>query len=549
MLSDTLTPNARFSVTPNATLSAKSLDTQRILIHSAHHETRVAVLDNGILQELHIERNHQTKKQAAVVGNVYLGKVMRVLPGMQSAFVEVGLDKTAFLHVADLLEVMQERLTKKVDAGENGHVEQSLPIEKRLFVGQTLLVQVLKEPLGTKGARLTTQISLAGRYLVLLPQDNHIGISQKITDPDAKQAVRERLQLALPAEFSLGIIARTQAQDASVAQLSDDIHYLMQVWQGIVQQTKTQGAPAILHRDLSLSERALRDLCGENTQEIVVDGAACYAQLHSFAASHMPAILPKLTLHLADYGVFDLAKVDTQLLGALNRRVNLNSGAYLVIDQTESMCTIDVNTGSFVGGKQFADTVLHTNLEAAKEIARQLRLRNLGGIILIDFIDMVRSDDREKVNDELTKYLSKDPVHTRIYGFTALGLMELSRKRVRESLAHVLLQPCSCCEQTAQVKTPQTIAYEILREIELQTRQFSGSAFTVKAASLVVAWFEEHPNYLLELSEAIGRSINVSAFSNVPDHTLNNTINDAFTMASSMSACDKKAARFELLLT
>jgi ribonuclease G len=274
----------------------------------------------------------------------------------------------------------------------------------------------------------------------------------------------------------------------------------------------------------------LRDICTEYTQSIQVDGAACYKQLIDFAREYMPAILPKLALHTAEHGLFDLAQVDVQVNAALNRRVRLKSGAYLVIDQTESMCTIDVNTGSFVGNKQFAETVLSTNLEAAQAIAHQLRLRNLGGIILIDFIDMVSNTHRAQVSDELEKCLANDPVHSQIHGFTALGLMELSRKRVRESLAHILLKPCICCEQTAQIKTPQTIGYEILREIELQARQFVSKAFVVRTTSAVVAWFEQTPAYLEDLSRLIQRPITLTVIDPV-----------------NVSGCSQSAALFQLL--
>ncbi len=503
----------------------------RILIHSAHHETRAALLENGILQEIHIERHH-VSEAVGIVGNIYLGKVVRVLPGMQSGFVDIGLEKMAFLHVADLLEVQQERVAKYSVVNQRvATVSLSLPIEQRIFTGQTLLVQILKDPLGTKGARLTTQISLAGRYLVLLPQDTHIGVSQKITDVSIKQAIRDCLNAALPKQFSWGLIARTQAQYASVTQLADDIAYLTHVWQTIIKHTKNQAAPATLYRDIGLAQRILRDTCTEYTDSIVVDGMACYLQLQTFARTYMPAVLPKIQLHTAEHSLFDLAKVDIQINTALNRRVNLNSGAYLVIDQTESMCTIDVNTGSFVGKKQFSDTILNTNLEAVVEIARQLRLRNLGGIILIDFIDMTRLEDRDTVSNTLTKALAKDSVYTRIYGFTALGLMELSRKRIRESLAHILLHPCVYCEQMTQTKTPQTIAHEILRELELQTRQFSGTAFTIYIDHTVLTWFKQYPSYLTDLSHTLKRQINLLPFDNIRSST-----------------CDKPLPLFEIRL-
>ncbi len=471
---------------------------QEILIHSAHHETRVVVMEHGTVQELHIERH----SQRGVVSNVYLGKVIRVLPGMQSAFVDIGLDKAAFLHVADLWQHKRHDADKSAD--------KLTPIEKLVFPGQTLMVQVLKDPLGTKGARLTTQISLAGRYMVLLPQDSHIGLSQKIMDESRRRDLRERLDSALPNGFEFGLIARTQAEDASIEQLSGDIAYLNQVWLDAEQGAKTRPAPILLHRDANLAQRALRDLCTDNTRAIRVDGSTCYAELRAFAQQYMQVIVDKLRLHTGEHALFDLAQVDTEVNAALHRRVNLKSGAYLVIDQTESMCTIDVNTGSYIGAKNFADTVLRTNLEAAQAIARQLRLRNLGGIILIDFIDMANDDQRNQVRLELGRQLARDPVRSHIHGFTSLGLMELTRKRVRESLAHVMMQACECCSQTGQMKTAQTVCYEILREIELQARQFNSKGFSVVASPAVVSWFYDVDNsFLADLEEAIGKPIKV----------------------------------------
>ena len=467
-----------------------------ILIHSAHHETRVAVLEHGELQELHIERH----SQLGIVGNVYLGKIVRVLPGMQSAFVDIGLDKTAFLHVADIWQPKSSNKQAELDS--------PIPIEKRVFQGQTLMVQVLKDALGTKGARLSTQISLAGRYVVLLPQDTHIGLSQKISDEAQRSALRTRLSAALPHDFAYGLIARTQAEEASSEQLSADIRYLNQVWHSLQLSAKTSAAPLALHCDATLAQRALRDFCTERTQAIKIDGAACFQSLTAFAQRDMPAVLGQLSLHQGEHGLFDLAQIDAQVATALQRRVNLKSGAYLVIDQTEAMCIIDVNTGGFVGAKNFAETVLRTNLEAAAAIARQLRLRNLGGIILIDFIDMPSDAQREQVRTELAAHLAHDPVRSQIYGFTALGLLEMTRKRVRESLAHVMLEACPSCAQTGQVKTVQTLGYDILREIELQARQFDCKGFEVRVSQALYAWFCSEPNGLIpSLEHRLGLTI------------------------------------------
>lgn len=473
-----------------------SLNAQDILIHQSQHETRVALMEQSEVQELHIERH----AQRGVVGNVYLGKITRVLPGMQSAFVEFGLERAGFLHVADLWQHKNSAAARDAD--------KLTPIEKLVFEGQTLMVQVVKDPLGSKGARLSSQISLAGRYMVLLPQDSHVGMSQKIAGDAARAVLKTRLEAALPAGFQSGLIARTQAADASTEQLAADIGMLTQLWGEMQQLARTKPAPLQLHSDLTLAQRALRDLCTDATRSITVDGADCHSELQSFAARYMPAVLPKLQRHEGERPLFDLANIDDEVGRALERRVALKSGAYLVIDQTESMCTVDVNTGAFVGHKNFDDTILRTNLQAAGAIARQLRLRNLGGIILIDFIDMTRADHRAQVQAELERQLARDAVRTDIHGFTALGLMELTRKRTRESLSHQLCQPCPVCDTRGHIRTAQTVCYAILREIELQARQFNAQGFSVIAHPAVVdRLMEEEASALAQLEASIGKKV------------------------------------------
>ena len=472
-----------------------------ILIHHAAHETRVAVHQDAQVQELHIERH----AQRGIVGNVYLGKVVRILPGMQSVFVDIGTQRAGFLHIADLWQ------TKKHVSNLNATVsDKTLAIEKLIFEGQTLLVQVLKDPLGSKGARLSTQISLAGRYLVLLPQDQHIGLSQKIDDPAARDALRDRLNAAIPAGFKQGLIARTQALDASTEQLAQDLGYLSALWRVVQDKSTTLAPPCLLAQDLSLAQRALRDLCTEKTQAIKVDGAACYAELRAFASDYMPAVLDKLQLHSSDRPLFELARVDEETALALQKRVDLKNGGYLIIDQTEALCAVDVNTGGFVGRTQFEETILKTNLQAAVAIARQLRLRNLGGIIVLDFIDMASPAHRQQVAQALEHALAKDPVRTHIHGFTALGLMELTRKRVRESLAQQLCEPCPLCESRGKIKTAQTVAYEIMREIELESRQFNPKGFRVIAAPAVVdRLMEQEADHLAALEKLVGKPISL----------------------------------------
>jgi len=465
-----------------------------ILISHTSHETRVALVSQGAIEELHIER----ASVQGYVGNVYLGKVERVLPGMQSAFISIGLQRAAFLHVADIWESRE--------AKHNGQTHPN--IERLLFEGQTLMVQVIKDPIGTKGARLSTHISLAGRLLVYLPQETYIGISQRISDEEHREVLREKLMTVMPADMKGGFIIRTQAEDATETELADDLHYLRQTWNKIAQQSTLLPAPALLHRDLTLAQRVLRDISSENTTSIWVDDPSLIEPLRAFAHHYTPRVIDKIIPYAGQRPLFDLHQVDEEIERALARRVDLKSGAYLVIDQTEAMCTIDVNTGAYIGSQNFADTVFRTNLEAAHVIARQLRLRNLGGIILIDFIDMNDAAHKEQVLEELKRALAKDRVRTTVSGFTSLGLVEMTRKRTRESLSHLLCESCAVCSGKGNVKTAQTVCYEILREIEREARQFTPREFRIIASQTVIDRFlEEDSQYLIELEERIGKPI------------------------------------------
>jgi ribonuclease G len=420
--------------------------THEILINVTPQETRVAMLEQGVVQELHIER----ASARGLVGNICLGRVARVLPGMQSAFVEIGLERAAFLHIADIWEHRQ-----------NGHGEHR-PIERILHEGQTLLVQVIKDPIGTKGARLSTQLSLAGRLLVYLPQDSHIGISQRIENEQERESLRAKLQTLLPEGSAGGFIIRTMAESASERELATDIEYLTKLWRDLTASAEHVPAPALLYQDLNLAQRVLRDMTADETEK------------------------------------------------ALARRVDLKSGGYLIIDQTEAMTTIDVNTGGFVGGRSFDDTIFKTNLEAAQVIARQLRMRNLGGIIIIDFIDMENADHRGAVLAELDKALEKDRTRLTVNGFTQLGLVEMTRKRTRESLAHVLCETCPTCGGRGEFKTAQTICYEILREIVREAKQFNAREFRILAAQSVIDMFlDEESQSLAQLGDFIGKPISL----------------------------------------
>ena len=472
---------------------------QDILVNWSPQETRVAIVENGVVQELHIERT----LERGLVGNVYLGKVVRVLPGMQSAFIDIGLERAAFLHVADLLPGGQ---AAKPDAPQ-------LPIERQVFEGQTLTVQVIKDAIGTKGARLSSQVSIAGRMLVFLPHDNHIGISQKIGSQELRDQLRARMQVLAGSEpGSGGFILRTNAGEASDAELADDIAYLRRAWALIRERAQSSPPGTLLHQDLTLAERVLRDLTVEATQTIRIDSRLQCDALKAFGETYMPGAVAKLDLYRGERPIFDLFGIEEEIARALARRVDLKSGGYLIIDQTEALTTIDVNTGGYVGARNFDDTIFKTNLEAAGSIARQLRLRNLGGIIIADFIDMTREDHQQAVLAELKKQLARDRTRTTVSGFTQLGLVEMTRKRTRESLAHMLCEPCPTCQGRGQVKTARSVCYDILREILREARQFSPREFRVIATATVVEMLlDEESVHLAGLSEFIGRPISLSA--------------------------------------
>jgi len=419
---------------------------QDILINWAPQETRVAIIENGAVQELHIERT----LERGLVGNVYLGKVVRVLPGMQSAFIDIGLERAAFLHVADL---QSGPPAARADTP-------LLPIERQVFEGQTLTVQVIKDAIGTKGARLSAQVSIAGRMLVFLPHDNHIGISQKIGSQELREQLRARVQALAcvdPDDKTGGYILRTNAEEATDAELAEDIAYLKRAWALIRERAHSQPPGSLLHQDLSLTQRVLRDLASEATQAIRIDSKSQFEALRTFGQTFMPGTAAKLELYRGERPIFDNFGIEEEIARALARRVDLKSGGYLVIDQTEALTTIDVNTGGFVGARNFDDTIFKTNLEAAGALARQLRLRNLGGIVIADFIDMTREDHQQAVLAELRKQLARDRTRTTVSGFTQLGLVEMTRKRTRESLAHMLCQACPTCDGRGQVKTAQRV--------------------------------------------------------------------------------------------
>jgi ribonuclease G len=467
-----------------------------ILINVTPQETRVAIVFQGAVQELHIERT----ANRGLVGNIYLGRVVRVLPGMQSAFIDVGLERAAFLHVADIWQT------------ENGKDQRgnSIPIERLLHEGQSLLVQVIKDPIGTKGARLSTQLSIAGRMLVYLPQDAHIGISQRIADEAERAQLRDRVAQLVPADEKGGFIVRTMAEDASEADLVGDIAYLRKLLKSIVAASQTVPAPTLLYQDLSLSQRVLRDFSSDETMSIQVDSRESFLNLMQFAQDYVPSVAGRLSHYTGERPLFDLYNVEEEIEKGLGRRVDLKSGGYLILDQTEAMTTIDVNTGAYVGNRSFDDTIFKTNLEAAHAIARQLRLRNLGGIIILDFIDMDTVEHQDAVLTELKKALARDHMRMTVNGFTQLGLVEMTRKRTRESLAHILCEPCPICQGKGELKTARTVCYDILRELLREARQFNPREFRILASQPVIDLFlEEESQNLAMLGDFIGKPISL----------------------------------------
>jgi ribonuclease G len=468
---------------------------EEILVNVTPQETRVAVIEHGVTHELHIERT----SSRGMVGNICMGRVVRVLPGMQSAFVDIGGARAAFLHVADIW-----------GSRSNGSGAAGTPIERLLSEGQSLVVQVIKDPIGTKGARLSTQISIAGRCLVYLPQESHIGISQRIEDEEERAHLREKLQQLLPPQEKGGFIIRTLAETATEDELRSDIEYLLKLWQGIQERAQTAATLTLLYQDLNLSLRVLRDFVHDDTARILIDSRESFQSMQQFAVEFTPSAARRLEHYQGERPLFDLYGVEDEIEKALARRVELKSGGYLILDQTEALTTVDVNTGAFVGGRNFDDTIFKTNLEAAQVIARQLRLRNLGGIIIIDFIDMETEEHRNAVLGEFRKALRRDRTRMTVNGFTQLGLVEMTRKRTRESLAHVLCEPCPVCDRRGELKTARTVCYQVLRELLREARQFSAREFRILASQQVIDMFlDEESQTLAMLSDFICKPVSL----------------------------------------
>jgi ribonuclease G len=467
-----------------------------ILINAGIHEARAAVVENGVLQEVFLER----ESRRGLISNIYKGRVSRVLPGMQAAFIEIGLERTAFLHASDIFDSNHAATGIEPPRSDN--------IRALVAEGNDILVQVVKDPLGTKGARLTTYITLPSRYLVYMPQGRGVGVSARIESEAERERLRLAVQEGLLPDENAGFIVRTAAEDATSEALKGDMSYLRKLWEVIRQKGLRTQAGHLVHADLPLHLRILRDLLRPDVDRVLVDQPQAYREMQEFAATFIPEALARVELYGEPRPVFELHHVEEEIQKALDRKVPLKSGGYLIIDQTEAMTTIDVNTGAFVGHRNLEETIFRTNLEAAVTIARQLRLRNLGGIIIIDFIDMEESEHRRQVIQALERALADDHVKTNISSVSPLGLVEMTRKRTRESLEHVLCQPCPTCEGRGFVKTAETVCYEVFREVMRQARQFDCQQLMVLAHQDVIErLLDEESAALGELELAIGKPI------------------------------------------
>ncbi|MDX9874406.1 MAG: ribonuclease G [Spongiibacteraceae bacterium] len=471
---------------------------EEILINITPMETRVALVDNGVLQEIYIER----ERSRGFVGNIYRGRVVRVLPGMQAAFVDVGLERACFLHASDI-ELTSEQATER-----GGDIPD---IRELVREGQSLIVQVNKDPLGSKGARLTTHLSVSSRYLVYMPQTPHIGISQRIEDEAERLRLRalvEEVAIAEGLNDAGGFIIRTAAEGVGRDELLADVRFLKRLWTKLSERMTRPETPAMIYQDLPLFLRTMRDLVRPGLEKIRIDSPASYPRVVDFARDYIPEIVDRIELYRSERPLFDLYGIEAEIQKALGRKVELKSGGHLIIDQTEAMTTVDVNTGAFVGHRNLEETIFKTNLEAATALARQLRIRNLGGIIIIDFIDMKDPEHRRQVLRTLEKAMEKDYAKTSITGVSELGLVEMTRKRTRESLGHVLCEPCPVCQGRGSLKSPETVCYEIFREIMRDARTYDNDRLLVLASQAVVdRLLDEDSAIVADLEEHLGKTI------------------------------------------
>lgn len=473
---------------------------EEILINVTPVETRVALVENGMLQEAYIERT----SRKGIVGNIYRGKVVRVLPGMEAAFVDIGLERAAFIHASDVVNGQS-------NDDEGNESSRTVPdIRSLLREGQSLVVQVTKDPIGTKGARLTTQLSIPSRYLVFMPGVNHIGISQRIEDDAERARLKGIVEegAAAQSEIQGGYIIRTAAESASSEDLIGDMKYLHRLSHSIHDRIGRVEAPAVVYQDLPLFIRTIRDLIRPQTEKVRIDSRESHQRVVEFVEEFVAEFADKVEYYPGERPIFDLYSVEDEIQKALSRKVQLKSGGYVIIDQTEAMTTIDINTGAFVGHRNLEETIFKTNLEAARAISRQLRLRNLGGIIIIDFIDMEDTEHQRQVHRMLEKMLERDHAKTKITGVSELGLVEMTRKRTTESLGQVLCEPCPVCDGRGFLKTSETVCYEVFREILRVNRAYEAESYLVMASQSVVdRLLDEESDNVADLETFISKTI------------------------------------------
>ena len=497
-----------------------------LLVNVTPRETRVALIDSGVLREIFIERANRR----GLVGNIYKGRVCRVLPGMQAAFVDIGLERAAFLHASDIADADAQQVRDAPVPGESGTtsarrepvsmLRNGSAITDLVRDGQEVLVQVIKDPLGTKGARLTTHVSIPSCYLVYMPGAGTIGVSQRIEDEDERKRLREMVRdcarradgddSAPGEDWTLddGYIVRTATEGCSEAIVDADMAFLRKLWASVHAQAAAVNGPGIVHEDLTLVIRTLRELSASSIERVRIDSHETLGRVLDFTDRFLPEMSSRIELYTGEGPIFELYAVEDEIHKALHRKVQLKSGGHIVIDQTEAMTTVDINTGGFVGHRNFEETIFKTNLEAAQTIARQLRLRNLGGIIIIDFIDMSNETHKRQVLRALEKALARDHTRTHISNVSPLGLVEMTRKRTRESLEHVLCDPCPTCNARGSIKSADTVCYEIFREILREARQFDTERLLVIASPEVTDQLvDEESSAFAELEAFIGKPI------------------------------------------
>lgn len=472
---------------------------EEILVNVTNVETRVALIENGLLQEIYIERHNNRGH----VGDVRRGKVVRVMPGMDAAFVEVGLERAAFIHASDISTIGSDGYEVRLDVHK--------PIQELVREGQHIIVQVAKDAISTKGARLTTNLTLPSRNLVYLPRSTHRGVSQRLENEQERERLTEQLQRCLDEEGwneSGGFIIRTAAENASATEFKEDIRFLKRLWTKVKERIDRDEGVKTLYRDVPLYMRTVRDLITPQVEKIRIDNQQSYDEMAQFLEDFIPDSTTAIEAYAGARPIFDVYGIEDEINKALGRQVKLKSGGDLIIDQTEAMTTVDVNTGAYLGSRNHAETILKTNLEAATAIARQLRVRNLGGIIIVDFIDMVDPEHQRQVHRTFAKALENDPAKTSITELSQLGLIEMTRKRTRESLGQILSSPCPVCQGRGRQKSPETVCYEIFREVLRVAKAYDNNVLLVMASQIVVdRLLDEESNTLAELEDLVAKTV------------------------------------------